>query len=1054
MTPLPPGIHAIVAFDGVAEIVCRDEDVLSGVTVRCGSESFPVQAVESRRRVAGSIAGPEVLGTLAAAVVDGPALKATLNNDVKWTVAGGKTLSVWFETPTPPRAVVKLAPEGKAGIPAGPKSYRVEALAGAHRVTGTLIFEAVGERGQVLHAFSTAVRTEHFGGPSAANHAVVSGVLPAHPRTQAIAIRFEVGTLSEAAAKTPAVLFLSEVRVGLNTGAPAVPPSLGLGNPAAGGVVGRVDLAGCGEAPVTVAAGGAEVELPLPAPVRIAGTQAGHSGVALSAEEDGTFTLYVDDTFVSSIPVGARSSIVTLPRALLNGTERVISVRDRYGMRTLWRCFAVLEGMMTPYTAVQREGGRPVPMALANAARYRYAALGALLAEGPSAAETLQVAHAHKVLGLGFEMLDEGDVRPLAFPEVETPDVSVVIPAHNKFEITYHGLCALLVARNKASFEVIVVDDGSSDRTTGLADLVSGIRVIRNDTAQRFIRACNQGVAASKGRYVVLLNNDTEPTVGWLDALIDPFERFEDVGLTGAKLLYPDGTLQEAGGIVWRSGNPWNYGRGANPLDPRYSYVRQADYLSGAAMMTTRAIWDELGGLSAYLEPMYFEDTDFAFKVRAAGRKTMFVPGAVVYHHEGKTSGTEVTSGMKAFQEVNRPKFKSTWASAFRAFGPEGQDVDLEKDRGIVGRVLFIDYAMPRPDRDAGSYAAVEEMKLVQALGFKATFLPRNLADLGHYKSDLEAQGIEVITAPFSVSVQAFLEERGGEFDVVYITRYGVARDFIDAVRKNAPQARIMLMNADLHFLREVREAMATGDPNIFARAEATREDELDAMKRCDLTLSYNEVEHAVIASHALGEVRVAKCPWVVRLRADVPPFEARSGTAFLGGFKHPPNRAAVLWFAEKVVPELVSRGVGGDFSVYGSAMPDEIRALEGEGIRTPGFIENVDELHDAHRIFVAPLLAGAGLKGKVVGALAAGIPCVLSPVAAEGIGLRSGYDCLIAREPREWVEAIARLDTDAALWRKLSENGRALVEEQYSFAVGRDLMREAFHKVGIYHTL
>ena len=81
------------------------------------------------------------------------------------------------------------------------------------------------------------------------------------------------------------------------------------------------------------------------------------------------------------------------------------------------------------------------------------------------------------------------------------------------------------------------------------------------------------------------------------------------------------------------------------------------------------------------------------------------------------TSGTDVTSGFKKYQEINRPKFKRRWAAAYASHGTEGHMPDLEKDRGIVGRVLFVDYAPPRADKDAGSYAALQEMQLVQSLG-------------------------------------------------------------------------------------------------------------------------------------------------------------------------------------------------------------------------------------------------------------------------------------------------------------------------------------------------
>ena len=174
--------------------------------------------------------------------------------------------------------------------------------------------------------------------------------------------------------------------------------------------------------------------------------------------------------------------------------------------------------------------------------------------------------------------------------------------------------CSILVAYNKASFEVIVVDDGSSDQTQQLEDIVSGIKVIHNPEPKRFI-TCNIGVKAARGEYIVLLNNDTEVTKGWIDELLSGFNQFSNVGAVGSKLLYPDGTLQAAGGIVWGSGNPWNYGTGQNPWDPRFMYARQVDYICGAALMTSKKSWDEVGGLSDYLKRMYFEDTDFSFKV-------------------------------------------------------------------------------------------------------------------------------------------------------------------------------------------------------------------------------------------------------------------------------------------------------------------------------------------------------------------------------------------------------------------------------------------------------
>jgi GT2 family glycosyltransferase/glycosyltransferase involved in cell wall biosynthesis len=771
----------------------------------------------------------------------------------------------------------------------------------------------------------------------------------------------------------------------------------------------------------------------------------GHS-LVLKAETAQPFLLFVDGEAVDQILLSDTATVIRLPAKCLRGEIVEVSIRDPSGSQEFLSVPVLPPRALTSQEVIARESRAPFPTDLTVRTNHRYQALRAHLDDPVSGLDPASLAIAARTLDCTFETVK---LRPIAFPEVSEPKVSVIIPAHNKVEVTYYALCALLVAHNKASFEVIVVDDASTDATAELEDIVAGIRVIHNAEAQRFIRACNAGVAEARGDYVVLLNNDTEPTVGWLDALLDAFDRLDNVGLAASKLLYPDGKLQDAGGIVWGNGNPWNYGNHANPWEPRFCYARQADYLSGAAMMTTRKIWDEVGGLSSYLEPMYFEDTDFAFKVREAGYKTWFVPSSIVYHFEGMTSGTDTSNGFKRYQEVNRPKFKRRWAGDYAGYGKEGQDPDLEKDRGIVGRVLFIDYATPREDRDAGSYAALREIELVQSLGYKVTFLPQNLAHMGSYTDALQAKGVEVIVAPFYLSLAEFLERRAAEFDAVYITRYYVAQDAIRHIREYAPKAKVLFNNADLHFLRELRAAISANDPSRLVAMRQIRDQELEMMKAVDLVLSYNEVEHAIIASHTDGQVPVMTCPWVVDIPPTVPPLADRGGLSFLGSFKHHPNAEGVTWFCRSVMPLI--EDAGAHLTIYGAGMDAEIRALASDSVDPVGFVENIADAYDRHRVFVAPLLSGAGIKGKVLSAIAHGIPIVLTPVAAEGIGLRHGHDCLIAETPEDFARAILRLMEDDALWTSVSTTARSYAAERFSFAEGRAKMKAAFEAVDLF---
>jgi glycosyltransferase involved in cell wall biosynthesis len=222
-------------------------------------------------------------------------------------------------------------------------------------------------------------------------------------------------------------------------------------------------------------------------------------------------------------------------------------------------------------------------------------------------------------------------------------------------------------------------------------------------------------------------------------------------------------------------------------------------------------------------------------------------------------------------------------------------------------------------------------------------------------------------------------------------------------------------------------------------------------MTLVDVVLSYNETEHAVIQSHTDNSVNVRKCPWVVDSPTTFPKFENTKGLAFLGGFQHPPNREGIEWFAAEVMPLIQERGI--ELSVYGSRMDNDLKnSLNAQGIKAVGYIENLEDLYTNHRIFIAPLLSGAGIKGKVINALAYGIPTILSPIAEEGIGLRHGHDCIIARSPQEWAEAITNLNTDERRWKSISKASREYAQQQFSFTEGRRLMRETFESIDLFN--
>jgi hypothetical protein len=177
-------------------------------------------------------------------------------------------------------------------------------------------------------------------------------------------------------------------------------------------------------------------------------------------------------------------------------------------------------------------------------------------------------------------------VSEIALPPVlSNPLVSIIIPFDNHLDYTLHCLKSIQDSPSKASVEVVIVDDHSQDETAFVLPKISELRYVRNSENVGFIRSCNRGALEGRGDYLLFLNNDVQVGSGWLDKLLDPFERLDAVGLVGAKLIYPDGRLQEAGGIIWSDGSGVNFGRGDDPSKPEYNYLRETDYCSGACIL-------------------------------------------------------------------------------------------------------------------------------------------------------------------------------------------------------------------------------------------------------------------------------------------------------------------------------------------------------------------------------------------------------------------------------------------------------------------------------------
>jgi O-antigen biosynthesis protein len=638
----------------------------------------------------------------------------------------------------------------------------------------------------------------------------------------------------------------------------------------------------------------------------------------------------------------------------------------------------------------------------------------------------------------------EEQFERLIVPFAQSPLVSIIIPVYGKLAYTVTCLKSLACESCGFGIEVIVVDDCSPDDSFDSLRKVEGIRLVRNEVNLGFIGACNAGAALAQGDYLCFLNNDTAVQAGWLDALMATFEQFPDCGLVGAKLIYPDGRLQEAGGIIFNDGAGWNYGRFDDPNDPRYDYPREVDYCSGAAIVLSRELFAELGGFDTHYAPAYYEDTDLAFKVRARGLKVYYQPASRVVHYEGISSGTDTSSGIKRFQLVNHEKFKQRWADALKQQPVhDGELVRMSCEHRVSGRILLIDATTPTPDQDSGSVRLMNLLRLLVQEHWKVVFFADNRAYVPGYTEAVKALGVEALYHPWLSDPVRFFRERGHEFDAVLICRHYIASNYLKLVREHCPNARFIFDTVDLHFLREHRAADVAGDDAMRRQAELTRRQELELIGASDVTVVVSPVEQALLAKE-LPDARVDVLSNIHEIAGRRREFGERKGIFFVGGFQHVPNVDAVMWFVSAVWGQIRASLPDLQFHIVGSKMPAEVRELaQVPGVVIEGFVESIDPFLDGCRMAVAPLRYGAGVKGKVNSSMAHGQPVVMTSVAAEGMFLEHGVHGLIADSPTDFAEQVIRLYQDEALWLQISDAGLQNVEENFSMQAARDALRK-----------
>ena len=580
---------------------------------------------------------------------------------------------------------------------------------------------------------------------------------------------------------------------------------------------------------------------------------------------------------------------------------------------------------------------------------------------------------------------------------------SVVILGYRSAGALERCLCALATHRSAHPFETIVVLNGATGDVIEVAERHSEVAVVPSVANRGFAGGCNLGASRAGGRYLVFLNDDAVVTEGWLDGLIHMASTVPRSGAVSSLVMDHRGRILEFGGGMDHL-VPSALERGESQYRAELVGPQLVAYASGCSLLVDRDLFEALGGFDERFYPAYFEDADLSRRIWDAGRVVSVTPASVVQHIESHSTNSLLK---EILFEASRDTFETKWASS--------PDIGAALPEPLP-RIVYVDDCVPRAQSGSGLGRARSAIEAFAFLGLFVQLVP--VVDrVRPFELDqsLRSAGVTKVTAARDLEhlprPRAVVVSRPHNFRLAQ-----EIAGFWDGVP--------LIYDAEALFSARVRSQMRLPEyehrrDELAANLASLTRSEESIAQEADAVVAICQEEATWFREHGHAAVRVLD-PFPDRCDPGRAGFAERSNAVFVAGWMaggDSPNADAVRWLAREVMPRLKEIAPDLVVQVTGSAPPMDLLPLQSKHLRFIGEVSDLAALLDASRVAIVPIRYGAGVKLKVVDALARALPVVATTHGSEGLCESWREGVAVADDPSDFAAKLSSVANDSATW-------------------------------------